>query len=173
MGKTSHASFHCTMRGFSGRRGAGIFKVVVVLFTIVSSPSRRDLAKTARPPLCVLRDTARHRRWPPRGTLAAWLRALPGRRTPGAASKERSRDTRCQTRRWSPPARSSCRPAVMLPGPEHARRWLAGRSAPAAPRSFFHWPPVSNRRLFPLHLTTLFLELSVATSSVTLLATAG
>src|SRR5437588_655043 len=90
MGKTSHASFHCTMRGFSGRRGAGIFKVVVVLFTIVSSPSRRDLAKTARPPLCVLRDTARHRRWPPRGTLAAWLRALPGRRTPGAASSQRN-----------------------------------------------------------------------------------
>src|SRR5215831_20579083 len=34
-------------------------------------------------------------------------------------------------------------------GPERARRWHAGKIAPTAPRSFFHWLPMLNRRFFP------------------------
>src|SRR2546429_745839 len=48
MGNTSRASFHCASRGFSRRVGAGTCKVVVVLFTVVSSSNRRRPAKRDR-----------------------------------------------------------------------------------------------------------------------------
>src|SRR6267143_3200013 len=149
MGNTERASFHCACRGLSDRVGAGIFSVVVVLFTAMSPPSRRGPAGIGRPPLCALRDTARRQRLPPPAVLLQLPRSALGRRTPAARSKE---TWRALVRRIpQPPPREEwcCLRATRSLAPEFEPVLPAEKIVTTAQRSLARSLSVSGRQFFP------------------------
>src|SRR6266478_925670 len=121
-------------RGLSDRAGAGMFNVVVVLFTAVS-PSYCGLARSGRPPLCALRGTARQPLSLPPGAPARLLPAARDHRTRAAMSIEKWRALVRQIPKRSLRAIVIRFRAVKSPVPGCEPAATVGRNGPVAPRS--------------------------------------
>src|SRR5208282_3119354 len=110
MGKTERISSHCACLATSIFGGAGMFNVVIILFTVASS-IRRGLPETARRPLFALLDTAKQSPPPPRDVLLQFVRASRGPQIPAASSTRKSRIPPCHT---PPPCVPATYPARVL-----------------------------------------------------------
>src|SRR5271157_2281377 len=137
MGKTERISSHCACLAPSVFGGAGKFNVVIILFTVVSS-IRRGLPETARPPLCVLLDTAKQSPPPPRDVLLHLVQPARDPQIPAAGSTGKSHIPPCHTPARFAPAFSLARASAASLAPQNVPREVLERTGQAVPHIPVH-----------------------------------